>query len=60
MAGPNRLNERMPVYLMPGEEMHETPDGDMTQDRSARSRQRGRQSSAPRHLDRPRAGCTPP
>ena len=32
--GPNRLNDRLPVYLMPGEEMHETPDGDLTQDRS--------------------------
>jgi len=28
----NRLNERHPLYLMPGEEVHETPDGDLTED----------------------------
>lgn len=28
----NRLNARHQTYLMPNEEMHETPDGDETRD----------------------------
>lgn len=33
----NRLNERYGTWLMPGEEMHETPLGDVTQDHCARN-----------------------
>jgi hypothetical protein len=27
----NRLNERFPMYLMPGEELNETPEGDTSE-----------------------------
>ena len=35
---PNRLNERhAPMYLMPGEELHETPGGDVSEDHGSSS-----------------------
>lgn len=29
----NRLNDQYATWLMPGQEMHETPQGDVSQDR---------------------------
>lgn len=33
---PNRLNERHATYLMPGQEMHDTPEGDLSEDHCRR------------------------
>lgn len=29
---PNKANERFPFFLMPAEEIHETPAGDLSED----------------------------
>ena len=29
----NTANERYPFFLMPGQEVHETPEGDLSEDR---------------------------
>ena len=51
-CGPNPLNERGLYYLMPGEELHETPDGDETRDRTPHNNQRCTQSNARWRRDR--------